>query len=420
MENFFENVCSLYETLAPVNPMAITDAIGSTLKYMWPKIKGVFSSISTEEVRRAINANEEWFVSEKLDGCNVSVSTAGWVGSRNQIVAHLIQEKNFEGRKIQNISVKELKPLFNKIWKLAKDLNKECGLNLDVTQKDQLILYGEFILPGTANSKHDIYDNKRNGFKIGQLYVFGIGFVFDNLPINKISQHHDMLKKHFSNVMVIEPENFDDKSTFFICPINQKNKKWLIDCAIDLVPFYKTEKFVDLLTRRNKANLIEKLESRKMEGFVLHDATNQMFKWKYQYEPNNYCDGFIEGLKKEWNANENEIKVVSALFDLYNYSREFVTSLDLEAFNVAMNEFYLLNGKNFEEQFLTSQPNQDFSLSFFIECWKNHAEAKILYQLLPKSKVAYDKNIKMEYTSLIIKFFQRQVKQLNLKKYLKS
>jgi len=400
--------------LAPVHPVALITLIGSSLNWMWPKIKGVFSSLSTVEIRKAINENQEWFVTEKLDGCNVAVSSSGWVASRNQIVAHIAQEVDFAARKIQNISVQGLEGLFNKIWKLAHNLNQDCGLNLDLTRKDQLILYGEFILPGTANSKHDIYDNKRNGFKIGQLYVFGIGFVFDDLTASNIEHYHSMLKKYFSNVMI--QETFDGKSKFFICPVNQKNKKWLSDCNINLVPFFngKTEKFVDLLTRRNKNNLIEKLESRKMEGFVLHDATNQMFKWKYQFETSDYSDALFMSLKKEWNANENEIKVVTALFDLYNYSKEYVTVLDLEAFENTLKEFYSKHKKNFKDQLVTALTTQpaNFSVSFFIEGWKNHAEGNIFYHLMPESKFVFDKRIKMEYSSLILKFLQNQAKQI--------
>jgi hypothetical protein len=99
----------------------------------------------------------------------------------------LDSRKPFGKRKILNVTIEKLRPIFDKIFTLGDYFNQDCNLNLDLTKKDQLILYGEFILPGTTSSKHNIFENKRNGFKVGQMYSFGNGFVFENKKNQKIN-----------------------------------------------------------------------------------------------------------------------------------------------------------------------------------------------------------------------------------------
>jgi hypothetical protein len=390
------SLAQLLENQAPVHPFALNEPIGSLLNFPWLKIKGVLSSLSTQQIRNAINENKEWFVAEKLDGCNVSASSAGWIATRKQIAGHLIQEKQFGKRKIQNVTMEKLRPIFDKIFTLGDDLNRDYDLGLDLTKKDQLILYGEYILPGTATTEHDIYDNKRNGFKVGQMYVFGVGFVFEN---QQNSENKAKLQKFFPNV--IEMRSQDEELKYFLCPINRKNRNLFLKSNIDLVPFQNTEKFVNLLTRRNKANLIDQLDNRKLEGFVLHDSTNQIFKWKYQVETTDYYDALVEAILKEWCANENEVKVANALAWLYNQSREYVTQLDLPLFEYYFDEFMVEHEKTLRSRVIQSLGEKD--LKFIKLGWCHHALTVILYKIRPESKYAFDKKILMEYESLIMK-----------------
>jgi len=391
------SLAQLLENQAPVNPLALNEPIGSNLNFPWLKINGVLSSLSTLKIRKAIDENKEWFVSEKLDGCNVSASSAGWIASRKKIAGHLIQEKPFGRRKIQNVPMGKLRPVFDKIFTLGDDFNRDYNFGLDLTKKDQLILYGEYILSGTATTKHDIYENKRNGLKVGQMYVFGVGFVFEN---QQNSENKLKLQKLFPNV--IERVSLDEELTYFLCPINRKNRELFLKAKIDLVPFQNTEKLVSLLTRRNKANLIDQLESRKLEGFVLHDSTNQIFKWKYQVETNDHYDALVKTILKEWRANENEVKVANALAWLYNQSRDYVTQLDLPLFETYLNDFMEEHKKTLRNAIINSREEKD--LKFTKLCWCNYAVAVIFYQIRQKSsKYAFDKRISMEYESLIKK-----------------
>ena len=383
--------------------MALNDSIGSPLNYPWPKTPGILSAVNSEQVLKAIDQNEKWFVSEKLDGCNNAISSGGWVASRSQIIAHLKQEKEFGSKKILQVTVEKLKPLFEKIVILNNTYLHQ--LNMDLTKKDQIILYGELILPGTSNSKHDVYKNKENGFKVGQLYVFGMGFVFENPSDNKKNLRE--LKNLFDNVQVHRSK--DNSEYYFIVPINKNQKPWFVDCGIDTVVFHPAEKFVDIITRRNKGNLISPLESRKIEGYVLHDSTCQMLKWKYQFKPTDYHDALVEAFKNEWTANDNQIKVIDSLESLYKLSECFVTEYekwDLEDYMEQFMTSYLRQIENSLEEIVENENQESKEMTFLFNCWLEHARYKIMYQLMPSSKCTFDPKIKLEIIDFISKYLK--------------
>ena len=366
------------------------------LNYPWPKTRGVLSIVSEEDIKQAINENQEWFISEKLDGCNMSVSSAGWVASREIVKADLTQDQNFSNKKINQLNLEKIKPLFEKITALAHFFNTEYNFHLDL-EKDEVILYGEFILPGTSTSSHDIYQYKLDGFLMGQMYAFGIGFLFKN---QNNQQNKRLLQTYFPNVM--ELLSADEKETFFICPINKKTEHYFNQFQIDLVRFYPTEKFVNIFTK-SKYKLLDKLESRLMEGYIIHDNTNKMLKWKYQVKPTDYYDSLIEKIENEWIENENQIKVASVLKKLYNYSKLYVTELDLNLFNYYYENFMSLHQEKFQSDLHKAQYNlkDNFDLKFCLQCWKNHAEAKIFHQLITPPKCLMDKTVSMEYKNHI-------------------
>ena len=396
-----DSPASLMEKCAPTHPLALNEPIGSRLNFPFPKITPILSELYIfNKVRKAVNQNDEWFVSEKLDGFNVAVSSAGWVANKDEVVAHLIQEKKFGKRKIETVSVKELKPLFDKIFILGDALNREFNLEFDLTKKDQIILYGEFIVNGTSTTQHDIYENEKKGFEVGHLFVFAVGFYFEN-PAHELC-NYQRLEKIFSNIMEYGAR---DKKTFFICPIDQKSKDIFVKAEIELVPLYKPEKLVDLLTRRNEGNWIEQLQARKMEGIVLHDSTNKMFKWTYQKETTSYHDWLVRSMLTEWTSTENEIKVAAALSSLYNSSREYETCYYMILFDKLYERFISEHKKEFEENLLSFYNKEENTFNsdvqICLDTLKTHASAHILSSLLPEGKSLFDKNIQMTYDDLI-------------------
>jgi hypothetical protein len=52
------SLAQLLENQAPVHPFALNEPIGSLLNFPWLKIKGVLSSLSTQQIRNAINENK--------------------------------------------------------------------------------------------------------------------------------------------------------------------------------------------------------------------------------------------------------------------------------------------------------------------------------------------------------------------------
>jgi hypothetical protein len=53
----------------------LENPIGTCHNFPWPKINGALSAKSSKFMRKAITDNQKWFVSGKIDGCNVSVSS---------------------------------------------------------------------------------------------------------------------------------------------------------------------------------------------------------------------------------------------------------------------------------------------------------------------------------------------------------
>ena len=381
----------------------LENPIGTSHNFPWPKINGALSAKSSKFMRKAITDNQKWFVSGKIDGCNVSVSSKGWVASRNQIIEHLKQchVREFGQRKTLKTTTEKLRPLFDKIY----DLNRKYLVNLgmDLTQEDEMILYGEFVLPGTSSSPHDVYNNKLNGFKVGQLYVFGMGFVFKDQEDTE--KQMLQLRKHFDNVQLYD--SADGKKDYFIVPINQKQKPWFRDIGIDTVDFYPADTFVNIFTKKNKGNFISKLESRLLEGYVLHDSTSQMMKWKYQFERSDYHDALVEAFKKEWIENDDQVKVIQSLEHLYKYSDNIVTAIEQDHLEEFLNDFMLANMESTLEK--RCQEMWDKKLlnsaekTFMFDCWLQHAQTSILFLLLPSDKWFFDPKIKCDIVDYISK-----------------
>jgi hypothetical protein len=392
---------------APRHPDHVDSPIGSPLNYPWPKIPGAMSVNGAPLMLKAINENKKWFVSRKLDGCNVCISSAGWVGSRHQIIDHLEQNAEFGKKKILQVTVEKLRPLFGKIFDLKDKYLSDINMDLSSFFNQQIILYGELILPGTSNSKFDVYKNKENGFQVGNLYVFGMGFVFQD---RKTIRYENLLKKYFQNVQV--HQSVDGFSPYFIVPLNQKQKHWFIDLDIPTVEFFPAEKFVDIFTRKNKGNLKGPLESRLLEGYVLHDNTNEMMKWKYPFERTRYHDALIDAFINEWNENDNQIKVVNSLEHLYKYCDCYLTQydkIDLEEYIEQFMTHHQVTFDNSLGDLWNRQLHNSSEKTFFFNCMLEHAQTKILHQLLPMSKCSYDPKIKLEIIDYISKYLTRYI-----------
>ena len=201
-----------------------------------------------------------------------------------------------------------------------------------------------------------------------------------------------MLQQHFSNVIQLLNEK---EQTYFICLINLKNRHHFLACELDVVPCYPMEQFVNLFTK-SKYKLLQKLESRSLEGFIISNNSNLFFKWKYPFDIRLKHYYLLQELKTQF-ITENELKVFSVFESLCNYGKQFILDLDKKRFDELFEiEMY---SKNLIYDDLAKSNN----VKFTILCWTNEIFARICYNLKPSEDFLFDKRVTMEIEDLISK-----------------
>ena len=350
-------------------------------QFKYPKTLNVFSSVSIPQIKTAISSNSLWNVSQKLDGTAIAVSDLGYIASRNLICATNEQIKNVS---FQNVGLMKISTIFDKIRMLKQHLNSQCQLNL--CEQDEILLYGEFIVNGISTTKYDIYHYSNNNIKTGKMYSFAIGFVFNN---SDHLSNKQKLQKHFSNVIELQNEK---NQTYFICLINLNNRHHFKACNIDIVPLYPSEKFVNLLTK-SKHKFLEKLESRVLEGYIIHDSSNQVFKWKYPINSNQ--DHLLEELKSSF-TTEDEMKIFSAYQLLCQYSKNYITDLNMKEFKKLFD--LEMTNKDLIYDDIKKSSNEKFT----ILRWANEIFIRMSNALKQNEDSLLDKRVIMKMEDLIL------------------
>ena len=355
--------------------------------FKWLKTPNIYSTECLPDILKSISTNATWNVSEKLDGCHISLSSKGYVASRNMIYA---EEKDILKVKFEGVGLRNVQPLFEKIRALKQHFQIKHQLNVS-----ELLCYGEFILSGTSSSKFDIYDYKHNNVLTGHCYIFSLGFVFDN---ENNDENKAKLQQHFSNV--IQMKN-DQGTTYFLCLINRKNRHFLLDLNISTVPIYAEETFVKIFTK-SKYKLIEKLENRKLEGFILHDDTHQIFKFKYPSDYKCRNSQILKYIKNNFLFDDAK-KIATSLESLFDYNDQYITHVDFnridELFGIAM----------YSKDTLYENIKTSNNIQFTIHCYANEILEQIYYAIKNENKFLIDKRVSMKLEDYIEKKLQHFV-----------
>ena len=240
-------------------------SVGMAMPYTYPKTLGFFTANRTEDVNEHIEENGIYYVTEKLDGCNIAISSEGFISSRNKIIATRESELvNFQGlplTKVQGLfdNVTDLHEYLTTVFKFAQF-------------KFELIVFGEFMPNGTANSKYDLYNYAERGYEKGQMYAFAIGLLFhrdENCPSIFMKQH---FKSAFLHTLV------NDKKMVMV-PINWFLSKCFYKYKIPCVQVLAEETLENVFL---KPKYMKNLMDRKVEGYILaHKNGNKMLKLKY-------------------------------------------------------------------------------------------------------------------------------------------
>ena len=138
----------------------------------WPKIESLLTMDKLHEVME-----EDAFVSEKLDGCNLSLSSSGLVCSRRQVLLNNPSHAELAKTKFSGLTLE-------KLWQSlvqTRDLCKHFGQLLKVAPENLTVtVYGEMVQHGTASCKEDKFGYRKRNYIPGSFYAFGIG-----LAVNK-------------------------------------------------------------------------------------------------------------------------------------------------------------------------------------------------------------------------------------------
>ena len=237
--------------------------IGADHPFPFPRMKGFLSPDKLDETIQQLTDNTVWNLTEKLDGCNVTISSTGWFASRNKIVADC-RDTSLTGRVWNKVSLRNVPLVFEQTLKLREALKR--SLELDWLQ---IALYGELVLPGTSQTPFDVYNYAARNIKQGSIYAFALGM---RLPKNRQTPFF------FDNAILMEHLS-DEEYNYYIVPMSTYLSQLFSDLDILHIPPVAVDYLTYLLTNHHHIDI---LMHRKKEGFVLTSNDGQGFiKWKY-------------------------------------------------------------------------------------------------------------------------------------------
>lgn len=240
--------------------------IGADHPFPFPKMKGFLSENKLSETIEQLGENKVWNLSEKLDGCNVCVSTQGWFASRNKIVDDC-RNKMITRRVWNNASLRHV-PL---VYRQAHQLRVALARFFHQVATLHVMLYGELLMSGGSKSHFDVYNYARRNFEPGQIYVFAIGLVLPADTKLPFFLKHG-IKVESANASAAGMEHY-------VIPINGFVSELLEDLDITHITPVATDRLATLLTTNE---MVQLLLDRKKEGLVLCGNNGEGFiKWKY-------------------------------------------------------------------------------------------------------------------------------------------
>jgi len=338
--------------------------------YPWPRTQAIISGDSFLLLKQLLDKNPLCLVSEKLDGCNFCVSSDGYVASRYNIVAQCPDDLIFNS--FNKTSLENLKHVY------AKGLNETIAEILQLPKENcETLIYGEFMLSGTAQTPYDVYNYRNRDIRTGEFYAFGIGFVYHQptcptpptpepptKPATTAPEGCEGKSEHKHNHLLANIEIEEKfRRMFDLCHVTKcisiragkKNKNIVavnkrlggcVDCSSE-IPYFvipidipvnnlfddhgilhvnlRREKirFLDILT--DNRSFVHSLEKRHVEGWILNvvegvePGMRQLLKLKYRQSKDERRDIMFEELRAEFPTNE----AVVGLERIYNSCDEY-------------------------------------------------------------------------------------------------
>jgi hypothetical protein len=224
--------------------------------YRWPKTIGFHTQNDVDQLVKHLEEDNLWYVTEKLDGCVLIISSEDWLASPSRIIGERGAGMVLEF--YQGVSLKEDK--IETLFKNTHTLKDKLKLAHFKDDELKLMLYGKVILKGTVSSRKDLYNYREKNIYPGDFICFGIGLV---LPKNV------QLPSEFSNaVLNNRREDLDEiaEQNCFAVPMNPYLCKLLACCAIDHNRICMSQKLNSIL---DDGKLIQDINKKKSGGYVL-------------------------------------------------------------------------------------------------------------------------------------------------------
>lgn len=271
-----------------VTDLESNNSVGSVFTKQWPEMRHFFQSENLEEY---LETGVTGFVSEKLDGSNLAVTSRGVVSSRRNILMKEPSKADLEKFKFSGVTLSKLVKVPEKLRALEKHFQGLFPF-LDV----EVVVYGELIQKGTATCKEDKFNYRPRGIEQGEFHIFGAGVAFDeklgSSQIEKAKQHLD--GKGYS---VIAHENDLSEKLHFVLLMNEKLADLLQAHGFKDVVKHEKMKLVEVLSTYR-----DKLMNNAIEGVVINFGV-EILKWKGLDE--SYPDMYMDQI----NALEKKIHV---------------------------------------------------------------------------------------------------------------
>ena len=230
---------------------------GRNNPYRWPKKTGFYTRGTLEQTLRQLKEDRTWYVTEKLVGYNLSISTEGWIASKNKIIGRI----GMGTLKFQGVSIEkdQLDTLFGSIYRLKDFMKLSNFRNVEF----ELTLYGKMILKGTGISGVEEwrYRTKNPNRGRGEFICHGIGLV---LPGN--THLPFVFPKFISNKECKGGRNF-------IVPINPYLSDVLKYYGIAHTPTHAIKKLSEIL---HDDKLVNGIINKKLEGYVLTERHTEV------------------------------------------------------------------------------------------------------------------------------------------------
>ena len=301
-----------------------------TFEFQWSKTDGFFTINKDEEIAKEVGQNGLYFISEKLDGSNMAICSDGYIASRQRIIATMDEALRFQGFSLQHVL-----PLFEAV----QELHEHLKTAFFAKHKFKVILYGEFMHTGTANSKFDIYTYLERGYEPGHHYAFGIGLIFDAITPEVDRDVRRVFRQAYRATST-------KGEIFFLVPMDWFLTGLFYKLNIECVRLHSVQSLQSVFARED---LMTPLLERHVEGYILASISGQkMLKLKAMPAKTKHLDEHLEKLK------DIHKPTLTTLQKIYDSSDTFFNVFDQETFTSYFNTVFTRE-KDFIEKSLVKE-----------------------------------------------------------------